>query len=189
MHGVERALSAGRRWRNRPRFLARHLSLRGAAGDEAIQSPETRFVFKVAIADRRIVRVDDDTVTFRYRHPHSARPRTMTLPVMEFLRRFLQHVLPSGFMKVRHFGFLSPSCAVSLEHIRARIVSGRSSARPARCRASWPLHRDPLGYETRAETLRARVDPSGLRRTARRASRPTRARWVCQIGSFAGNPQ
>ena len=45
----------------------------------------------------------------------------MDLDVMEFIRRFLQHVLPTGFMKVRYYGFLSPNSAVSLEEVRAKI--------------------------------------------------------------------
>jgi hypothetical protein len=40
---------------------------------------------------------------------------------MEFLRRFLQHVLPIGFMKIRYYGFMNPNCAVKLERIRALI--------------------------------------------------------------------
>jgi hypothetical protein len=79
------------------------------------------YVFKVAISERRILQVDDHNVRFRYHQPHSRRARTMTLPIMEFMRRFLQHVLPRGFMKVRYYGFLSPSSAVPLEEIKARI--------------------------------------------------------------------
>jgi len=45
----------------------------------------------------------------------------MNLDVMEFIRRFLQHVLPSGFMKVRHYGFLSPGAFVPLQKIEALI--------------------------------------------------------------------
>ena len=45
----------------------------------------------------------------------------MALDVMEFIRRFLQHVLPTGFMKVRYYGFMNPNCAVSLEKIDALI--------------------------------------------------------------------
>jgi len=40
---------------------------------------------------------------------------------MEFIRRFLQHVLPAGFMKIRYYGFMNPNCAVSLDRIRALI--------------------------------------------------------------------
>ena len=43
--------------------------------------------------------------------------KTMTLDAMEFIRRFLQHVLPSGFMKIRHYGFLNPNCSLSIEKI------------------------------------------------------------------------
>ena len=45
----------------------------------------------------------------------------MALPVMEFIRRFLQHVLPTGFMKVRHYGFMSPTSSVELDEIRNLI--------------------------------------------------------------------
>jgi hypothetical protein len=75
----------------------------------------------VAIGEHRILAVDDHDVHFRYQKPHSTRVRTMTLPIMEFMRRFLQHVLPRGFMKVRYYGFLSPSSSVPLEDVKARI--------------------------------------------------------------------
>jgi hypothetical protein len=79
------------------------------------------YVFKVAIGEHRILAVDADHVRFRYQKPHSHRVRTMTLPIIEFMRRFLQHVLPRGFMKVRYYGFLSPSTSVPLEDVKARI--------------------------------------------------------------------
>jgi hypothetical protein len=68
-----------------------------------------RYVFKVAISDSRIVRFDDTQVWFRYRKVHSNRVRTMALPIFQFRHRFLQHVLPSGFMKLRYYGFVSPN--------------------------------------------------------------------------------
>ena len=80
------------------------------------------YVFKVAISNHRLVSLTDRTVTFTYRKVGSARLRTAHLDGMEFLRRFLQHVLPDGFMKVRHFGFLHASCTVSLATIRLLIV-------------------------------------------------------------------
>jgi len=80
-----------------------------------------RYVFKVAISDQRIVGFDDTHVTFRYRKVHSNRPRTLRLTAFEFIHRFLQHVLPEGFMKVRSFGFLSPSFAMSREQLQARV--------------------------------------------------------------------
>jgi len=76
------------------------------------------YVFRVAISDRRIVSFDDQKVTFSYRKTGSNRWRRMTLPAHEFIRRFLQHVLPAGFQKVRHYGFLSPNSRWSFEAVR-----------------------------------------------------------------------
>jgi len=81
----------------------------------------SRYVFKVAISNSRIIKVDDRKVFFKYRKNHSRRWRTMALHVMEFLRRFLQHVLPTGFMKIRYYGFMHPSSSVPLEKISTLI--------------------------------------------------------------------
>ena len=80
------------------------------------------YVFRVAIGDHRIVSCDDGRVTFTYRRVGSNRPRKMTLEAMEFLRRFLQHILPAGFQKVRHYGFLSPNSATAIEAVRWLIT-------------------------------------------------------------------
>jgi Putative transposase/Transposase zinc-binding domain len=82
------------------------------------------YVFKVAISNHRLVSLTARTVTFAYRKVGSTRLRTAQLDGLEFLRRFLQHVLPEGFMKVRHFGFLHASCAVPLATIHRLIVQG-----------------------------------------------------------------
>jgi hypothetical protein len=79
------------------------------------------YVFKVALSNSRILKVEDRTVFLRYRKPHSPRLRTLALEVMEFIRRFLQHVLPTGFMKVRYYGFMNPNCGVPLDHISTLI--------------------------------------------------------------------
>jgi hypothetical protein len=79
------------------------------------------YVFKVAISNSRILKVEDRTVLIRYRKPHTNRLRILALEVMEFIRRFLQHVLPTGFMKVRYYGFMNPNCARSLDHICSLI--------------------------------------------------------------------
>jgi hypothetical protein len=79
------------------------------------------YVFKVAISNSRIIKVENHKVFFKYKKPQSNRWRTMVLDVMEFIRRFLQHILPSGFMKVRYYGFLSPGASVPLEKIEALI--------------------------------------------------------------------
>ena len=82
------------------------------------------YVFRVAIAESRIVNVQNRTVTFTYKQRGSNRIRTMALDVLEFIRRFLQHVLPSGFMKVRHYGFMNSSCKIKIPEIQAMICTG-----------------------------------------------------------------
>jgi hypothetical protein len=90
-----------------------------AAGDgQASLKYLAPYVYRVAISDRRIVSFDDGQVTFSYRRSGSNRWRKMTLEAPEFIRRFLQHVLPSGFQKVRHHGFLSPNSRFSLDWVR-----------------------------------------------------------------------
>jgi hypothetical protein len=90
------------------------------------------YVFKVAISNSRILKVHDRTVLIRYKKPHSNRLRTLPLEIMEFIRRFLQHVLPTGFMKVRYYGFMNPNCKLPLDHIRSLIETtcGLSSELP-----------------------------------------------------------
>jgi Putative transposase/Transposase zinc-binding domain len=80
------------------------------------------YVFRVAIANHRIVSCEHDQVVFTYRRVGSNRPRKMTLSAMEFLRRFLQHVLPAGFQKVRHYGFLSHNSSIAIEAVRWLIT-------------------------------------------------------------------
>jgi len=66
------------------------------------------YTHRVAISNRRLVSFLDDKVTFRWRDSaHKNKKRLLTLPVDEFLRRFLLHVLPRGFVRIRHFGFLA----------------------------------------------------------------------------------
>ena len=81
------------------------------------------YVFRVAISDHRILAVTEGPdgqgqVTFGYRKSGSNRWRKMTLTADEFLRRFLQHVLPSGFQKVRHYGFAAARNRDRFEHVR-----------------------------------------------------------------------
>jgi Putative transposase/Transposase zinc-binding domain len=83
------------------------------------------YVFKGAISNHRLVSLQDRTVTCTDRQVGRVRLRTTSLEVMECIRRFLQHVLPHGFMKVRHCGFLHASCAIPLTTIRRLIAQGR----------------------------------------------------------------
>jgi hypothetical protein len=67
-----------------------------------------RYTYRVAISNERIESLENDQVTFRYKaYAHGHRWRRMTLTVHEFLRRFMQHVLPRGFVRIRSFGLLA----------------------------------------------------------------------------------
>ena len=68
-----------------------------------------RYTHRVAISNHRLVAVTDDTVSFRWKdYRHGSQMRTLTLDVDEFLRRFLLHVLPKRFVRIRYFGLLAP---------------------------------------------------------------------------------
>jgi putative transposase/transposase-like zinc-binding protein len=80
------------------------------AGPEAVLAYLSRYTHRVAISNRRLVALDDRGVTFRwkdYRAQGRTRYKTMTLRTEEFMRRFLLHVLPSGFHRIRHYGLLA----------------------------------------------------------------------------------
>jgi hypothetical protein len=67
-----------------------------------------RYTYRVAISNERIESLEDGQVTFRYKdYAHGHRQRRMTLTAQEFLRRFMLHVLPRGFVRIRSFGFLA----------------------------------------------------------------------------------
>lgn len=97
------------------------------------------YVFRVAISNTRIVKVEDRKVFIRYKKPRSQRWRILILDVLEFLRRFLQHVLPTGFMKVRYFGFMNPNCKIPLEKISTLIQLAYGFQTPAAQTEMEPL--------------------------------------------------
>ena len=78
-------------------------------GNDAVLKYLSRYVFQTAIGNARILAMDQTHVTFRCRDRSTDTWRTMRLPGVEFLRRFLQHVLPRGFHKVRYYGLWHPS--------------------------------------------------------------------------------
>ena len=70
-----------------------------------------RYTHRVAISNHRLLAFDGDRVTFRWKdYAHGDQRRTMTLSAMEFLRRFVQHILPRGFVRIRQSGFLANMC-------------------------------------------------------------------------------
>ncbi len=96
-------------------------------GAEAVLNYLARYVHRVAITNSRIVAIDNGTVTFRYQPYGNVPSKTMTLQANEFIRRFLQHVLPRGTHKVRYYGFWAPTKRSILHRVRlvlAKQVSG-----------------------------------------------------------------
>jgi hypothetical protein len=103
-------------------------------GPEQVLKYLARYTHRIAISNRRIVAMDEKTVTFEYKdYARGNQRRTMTLPGTEFLRRFLMHAVPRGFMRIRHFGLLANrSKADNLERCRRLLgVAGPSEAESA----------------------------------------------------------
>jgi len=82
-----------------------------------------QYVFRVAIAPSRILAVTDTEVLFKYQRSGEKKWRKCKLKIFEFMRRYLQHTLPHGFMKVRHYGFMAANTKVKLARIRELICA------------------------------------------------------------------
>ncbi len=80
-----------------------------------------RTSFRVAISNSRILTLENDKVTFCYQDTDTGQERVCTLAAEEFIRRFLQYVLPSGFVKVRYNGLFSPAWRKQLATLRLRL--------------------------------------------------------------------
>ena len=97
------------------------------AGPEAVLAYLARYTHRVAISNSRLISLDERGVTFRhkdYRRNGQERFRTMTLAHDEFIRRFLLHVLPKGFHRIRHYGLLaSATCKANIARARGLIAA------------------------------------------------------------------
>lgn len=93
-----------------------------------------RYTHRVAISNHRLLAFDGERVTFHWKdYAHGTARRTTTLSAMEFLRRFVQHILPRGFVRIRQSGFLANTCRV------ARVAAARTLlATPATAAISTP---------------------------------------------------
>jgi hypothetical protein len=87
-----------------------------------------RYVFRIAITNNRLESIDNGMVRFRYRDNRTQQTRHVTLPGVEFISRFLQHVLPRGAVKVRYYGIWSPSCRKQLDRARTMLLQNRPPA-------------------------------------------------------------
>jgi len=101
-------------------------SKRPFGGPEAVLAYLSRYTHRVAISNRRLIALDENGVTFNYkdyRGDGRARYKVMTLATSEFIRRFLSHVLPKGFHRIRYYGLLAKSsCAENLARARQLLA-------------------------------------------------------------------
>src|SRR6516225_8866020 len=118
------------------------------SGPEAVLAYLARYTHRVAIANSRLIALDERGVTFRYkdyRRTGQARYRTMTLSAVEFIRRFLLHVLPKGFHRIRHYGLLaSAGCKANIARAKQLMAAAMAEG-------------DPLGVHDTADP-RAKTD-------------------------------
>ena len=116
------------------------------AGPEQVLDYVGRYTHRVAISNNRLLDVTEGKVTFRYKdYRHDAQQKTMTLEAEEFIRRFLLHVLPEGFQRIRYYGFLANRYrAQKLAHCRDLL------GMPALDRTASEVNKD---YSERYEEL------------------------------------
>jgi predicted Zn-ribbon and HTH transcriptional regulator len=109
-------------------------SKRPFGGPEAVLAYLSRYTHRVAISNSRLISVDDTGVTFKwkdYRAKPRERQKIMTLAVDEFIRRFLIHVLPKGFHRIRHYGlFAKGSCADNIARARELLAVAKPEGQP-----------------------------------------------------------
>jgi hypothetical protein len=105
------------------------------AGPEAVLAYLARYTHRVAISNSRLVSLDERGITFRYKDYRSngrERFRTMTFPPSEFIRRFLLHVLPKAFHRIRHYGLLaSATCKANIARAKELIAAPLPSIDPS----------------------------------------------------------
>jgi hypothetical protein len=109
-------------------------------GPEQVLKYLARYTHRVALSNQRLAKLEDGHVTFRYKdYADSRKEKLLTLSAEEFLRRFVQHVLPKGFMKIRHYGLLSSRHREARLHLARRLLlpkvawsgSGSEAIQPA----------------------------------------------------------
>ena len=132
-------------------------------GPEHVLHYLARYTHRVAISNHRLLSLTEHDVTFRWKdYAHRSKSRAMTLTHEEFLRRFLQHVLPTGFPRVRYFGFLAnrrrrlllPLCRQLLDAASAIVAMGASVTSVhscTRCQASMRIIERFTAFELQRE--------------------------------------
>jgi hypothetical protein len=121
-------------------------------GPDAVLQYLGRYVHRGAIANSRIVSLHDGQVAFRYQKSGSRRWRTMTLPAGEFIRRYLQHVLPKGLHKVRYYGLWAVANRQRLARLQSTLLHPRLADPTAETLADPDTPRMPDGPPVKAVT-------------------------------------
>jgi hypothetical protein len=121
-------------------------------GPQQVLKYLARYTHRVAISNRRLLALRHGQVTFRWKdYVRSGRQSQMTLAAVEFIRRFLLHVLPGGFMKIRHYGFLANRARTTKRELCPRLLG-------------VPAAPDPPPVDPHVEGEAARyADETGLR--------------------------
>ena len=115
-----------------------------AVGDgQAALKYLTPYIFRVAISNKRILKVAEGNVTFRYTPTGSKKSKLCTVPAEEFIRRFLQHVLPKGFVKVRYYGLFAPGQRHRLKQARTLLTAHRPADPQPEAETTAPEPTDP----------------------------------------------
>ena len=91
-------------------------------GEDAVLDYLACYAFRIAITNRRLTTLDQASVTFRYKDRKARRHKPCTLTGHEFMRRYLQHVLPKGFHKIRYFGLWHPSKRDQVDNLRGVLL-------------------------------------------------------------------
>jgi hypothetical protein len=151
-HGSLRHMAEPRAFRAWLRTLFRHdwvvYAKRPFGGPQHALRYLGAYTHRVAISNHRLVALQDGNVTFRWRDSaHGNRKRLMTLPADEFLRRFLLHLLPRGFVRIRNFGFLANRRRATLLPLCRQLLhasaENTAATTPRSATPSEPLWRCP----------------------------------------------
>jgi len=153
-----------------------------------------RYTYRAAFSNNRLVDSDDEnhTVTFRYKdYRRGGRWRRLTLPTHEFIGRFLLHVLPHGFRRIRHFGLLGSHQRTQLARVRDQLAQSRAASPETEAAALGLL---ALWLALALSLLALGVALPALGTDAASPAAPPRCPWcgqdaLCRITNWFGEPR
>jgi len=143
----------------------------------------SRYIYRVALTNDRLERFEHERVTFRYTHARTQETRRQSLPAQVFIGRFLQHVLPRSFAKVRSYGLLSPSRRGDLERARQLLVS-----HPATHATCWASPTEGL-MDGAASSARPSPSPPNSASQVCPVCQRGQLRWVEQLQRSRAPPE